>query len=217
MANITAAMVQELRQITGAGMVECKKALTECDGDMEKAKDYLRKKGLATASKKAGRIAAEGMVHAYIHGGGRIGVLLEVNIETDFAARTDDFKDLVHQIALHIAAFSPQYVRREEVPPEVIAHEREIYIEQLRNEGKPDKVIEKIVEGKINKFYSEVCLMDQPFAFDTKITITDMVNNVTAKIGEKISVRRFVRWELGEGLEKRVYDLAKDVAAEMNK
>lgn len=217
MANITAAMVQELRQITGAGMMECKKALAECDGDMEKAKDYLRKKGLATASKKAGRIAAEGMVHAYIHGGGRIGVLLEVNIETDFAARTDDFKDLVHQIALHIAAFSPQYVRREEVPPEVIAHEREIYIEQLRNEGKPDKVIEKIVEGKINKFYSEVCLMDQPFAFDTKITITDMVNNVTAKIGEKISVRRFVRWELGEGLEKRVYDLAKDVASEMNK
>ncbi len=217
MANITAAMVQELRQVTGAGMVDCKKALAECDGDMEKAKDYLRKKGLATASKKAGRIAAEGMVHAYIHGGGRIGVLLEVNIETDFAARTEDFRDLVHQIALHIAAFSPQYVRREEVPAEVIAHEREIYIEQLRNEGKPDKVIEKIVEGKINKFYSEVCLMDQPFAFDTKITITDMVNNVTAKIGEKISVRRFVRWELGEGLEKRVYDLAKDVAAEMNK
>ena len=217
MANITAAMVQELRQMTGAGMVECKKALTECDGEMEKAKDLLRKKGLATASKKSGRIAAEGQVHAYIHGGGRIGVLLEVNIETDFAARTEDFKDLVHQIALHIAAFSPQYVTREEVPPQVLDREREIYNEQLRNEGKPEKVIEKIVEGKVNKFYSEVCLMDQPFAFDTKITITDMVNNVVAKIGEKISVRRFVRWELGEGLEKRVYDLAKEVAAEMDK
>ena len=217
MATITAAMVQELRQMTSAGMVECKKALTECEGDMEKAKELLRKKGLATASKKAGRIAAEGQVHSYIHGGGRIGVLAEVNVETDFAARTEDFKDLVHQICLHIAAFSPQYVTREEIPPTVIEKEREIYTEQLRNEGKPPQVIEKIVDGKIKKFYSEVCLMDQPFAFDTKITITDMVNDVTAKIGEKVTVRRFVRWELGEGLEKRVYDLAKEVAAEMDK
>jgi len=215
MATITAAQVQELRQTTGAGMVECKKALTECEGDMEKAKDLLRKKGLATASKKSGRIAAEGQVHAYIHGGGRVGVLLEVNIETDFAARTEDFKELVHEIALHICASSPQYVTRDEVPPQVIEREKGIYAEQLRLEGKPEKAWEKIMEGKVKKFYSENCLMDQPYAFETKITITDMVNNVTAKIGEKISVRRFVRWELGEGLEKRVYDLAKEVAAEM--
>jgi elongation factor Ts len=215
MANITAAMVQELRQITGAGMVECKKALTECEGDVEKAKDLLRKKGLATANKKAGRIAAEGQVHAYIHGGGRVGVLLEVNIETDFAARTDDFKELVHEIALHICASSPTYVTREEVPQAVIDRENEIYADQLRNENKPEKAWPKIMEGKLNKFFSENCLLDQPYAFENKITIKDMVNNVTAKIGEKISVRRFVRWELGEGLEKRVYDLAKEVAAEM--
>ncbi len=215
MANITAAMVQELRQITGAGMVECKKALTEVEGDMEKAKDLLRKKGLATANKKAGRIAAEGQVHAYIHGGGRVGVLLEVNIETDFAARTEDFKELVHEIALHICASSPTYVTREEVPQDVIDRENEIYADQLRNENKPEKAWPKIMEGKLNKFFSENCLLDQPYAFENKITIKDMVNNVTAKIGEKISVRRFVRWELGEGLEKRVYDLAKEVAAEM--
>lgn len=215
MANITAAMVQELRQITGAGMVECKKALTEVEGDMEKAKDLLRKKGLATANKKAGRIAAEGQVHAYIHGGGRVGVLLEVNIETDFAARTEDFKELVHEIALHICASSPTYVTREEVPQAVIDRENEIYADQLRNENKPEKAWPKIMEGKLNKFFSENCLLDQPYAFENKITIKDMVNNVTAKIGEKISVRRFVRWELGEGLEKRVYDLAKEVAAEM--
>jgi len=215
MGNITAAMVQEIRQVTGAGMVECKKALTECDGDMEKAKDLLRKKGLATASKKSGRIAAEGQVHAYIHGGGRIGVLIEVNIETDFAARTEDFKALVHEISLHICASSPTYVTRDEVPQQVIEREKGIYSEQLRIEGKPEKAWDKIMEGKVKKFYGDVCLMDQPYAFDNKITITDMVNNVTSKIGEKISVRRFVRWELGEGLEKRVYDLAKEVAAEM--
>ncbi len=223
MANITAQMVKELRERTGAGILDCKKALQETDGDMDKAVELLRKKGLAAAAKKAGRIAAEGLVHAYIHGGdginGRIGVLVEVNCETDFAANTTEFKEFVHKVALQIAANSPQYLTREDIPEDVIAKEREIRMAKLREEGKPDNIVEKIVEGQLNKWFAEICLMEMPYIFsdDGKTTIEDMAKEVTAKIGEKVSVRRFVRYELGEGLEKRSDDLAAEVAKEIAK
>ncbi|MCL6612181.1 MAG: translation elongation factor Ts [Peptococcaceae bacterium] len=213
MAEISAALVKELRERTGAGMMDCKKALSETDGNLEKAIDYLREKGLAAAAKKAGRITAEGLVESYIHGGGRIGVLVEVNCETDFVAKTDEFRTLVRDIAMQIAASRPEYVRREDVPAEVVAKEKEILAAQAANEGKPEKIIQKMVEGRIEKFYKEVCLLEQPFIKDPDITVGQLITGSIAKIGENISVRRFVRYELGEGLQKRQDDFAAEVAA----
>lgn len=214
---VTADMVKELRERTGAGMMDCKKALTETNGDMEKAIDLLREKGLAAAAKKSGRIAAEGVIEAYIHGGGRIGVLLEVNCETDFVAKTDEFHALARDIAMQIAAANPSYVRREEVPAEVLEHEREILRAQALNEGKPANIVEKMIGGRIEKFYKENCLMEQPFIKDPDKTVTDLVNEKIAKIGEKISVRRFSRFHVGEGLEKKSSDFAAEVMAAVNK
>lgn len=214
---ITAAMIKELRESTGAGMMDCKKALNETNGDMEKAVDFLREKGLAAAAKKAGRIASEGLVEAYIHGGGRIGVLLEVNCETDFVAKTDDFKSLVKDIAMQIAAANPSYVSREEVPEEILNHEREILRAQALNEGKPANIVEKMIEGRLKKFYQEACLLEQTFIKDPDKTITQLITERVAKIGENISVRRFTRYQLGEGLEKRSNDFAAEVMAAVNK
>ena len=210
--EFTAKDVMELRGRTGAGMMDCKKALTATEGDMEKAIDFLREKGLAAAAKKQSRIAAEGVVDSYIHMGGKVGVLLEVNCETDFVAKTDDFKELVHDIALQIAASAPEYVSRDEVRADHLDHEKEILAAQARNEGKPEKIIEKMVQGRVDKFYKEVCLLEQPFVKNPDITIEQLVNEKIAKIGEKISVRRFVRYKMGEGLEKKVNDLAAEVA-----
>ncbi|HZW84060.1 MAG TPA: translation elongation factor Ts [Candidatus Deferrimicrobium sp.] len=217
MAEISAAMVKELRERTGAGMMDCKKALGTCEGDMDKAIDFLREKGLAAAAKKEGRIAAEGIVESYIHGGGRIGVLLEVNCETDFVAKGDDFRAFVKDIAMHVAAAKPEYLNREDVPAEILQHERDILKAQALNEGKPEKIVEKMVEGRVEKYYKEVCLMDQSFVKDPDKTIKDVVMEKTAKIGEKISVRRFVRWEMGAGIEKRQDDFASEVMREMNR
>ena len=191
MAEITAALVKELRERTGAGMMDCKKALAATEGDMDKAIDFLREKGLAAAAKKAGRIAAEGLVESYIHGGGRIGVLVEVNCETDFVAKTDAFKSLVKDIAMHIAAANPSYL--------------------ARNEGKPEKIIEKMVTGRIEKYYKEVCLLEQPFVKDPDKTISDLITESIAKIGENIAIRRFTRYQLGEGIEKKQEDFAAEV------
>ncbi|NLP37921.1 MAG: translation elongation factor Ts [Firmicutes bacterium] len=213
---IPASVVKELRDKTGAGMMDCKKALTETGGDVEKAVELLREKGLAAAAKKAGRVAAEGIVDSYIHLGGRIGVLVEVNCETDFVARTDEFRAFVRDIAMQIAASNPKYLSREDVPAEVIEKEREILAAQAKNEGKPEKVIEKIVSGRIEKFYTENCLLDQPFIKDPDITVTDLVKEKIAQIGENISIRRFARYEMGEGLEKKACNLADEVA-EMTK
>jgi elongation factor Ts len=212
--SISASLVKELREKTGAGMMDCKKALTETNGDMEKAIEYLREKGLAAAAKKAGRIAAEGIVESYIHGGGRIGVLVEVNCETDFVAKTDEFRQMVKDIAMQIAASRPEYVRREEVPAEVIEKEKEILRAQALNEGKPAHIVDKMVEGRIEKFFKEVCLLEQPFVKNPDQTVQDLVNEKIAKIGENISVRRFVRYEMGEGLEKRKDDFAAEVLAQ---
>ena len=217
MAEITAALVKELRERTGAGMMDCKKALTEVGGEIEKAIDFLREKGLAAAAKKEGRVAAEGIVDSYIHGGGRIGVLLEVNCETDFVAQTEDFKLFVRDIALQIAAARPQYLVKEEVPVEVLQHEKDILRAQALNEGKPEKIIEKMVDGRIEKFYKEVCLMEQGFVKDPDKTIRDLVLEKTSKIGERIVIRRFSRFELGEGIEKRQEDFASEVMKEMNR
>lgn len=209
--NITAGMVKELRERTGSGMMDCKKALVESNGDMEKAVEYLREKGLATAAKKAGRIAAEGIVDSYIHGGGRIGVLVEVNIETDFAAKNEEFKSFVKDIAMQIAASNPQYVRREEVPEEVIEREKEILKAQAMNEGKPANIAEKMVAGRIEKFFKEVCLLEQPFIKDTDKTVQDVLTEKIATIGENINIRRFARFEMGEGLEKKDENFAEEV------
>ena len=209
---ISAAMIKQLRERTNAPMMDCKKALTETDGDMDKAVEFLRKKGLASAKKRAGRIAAEGAVGAYIHGEGRIGVLLEVNCETDFVARTDQFKSLVKELAMQVTASAPQYVRREEVPAAEVDKEKEIRAALLKDQGKPEKIIPKILEGQINKWYSEICLMEQTYNRDKDKSIEDLVNELAASTGEKISVRRFVRFELGEGLEKRSSDLGAEVA-----
>lgn len=210
---VTAAMVKELRETTGAGMMDCKKALVETDGDMAKAVDLLREKGLAAAAKKAGRVAAEGVVEAYIHGGGRIGVMVEINCETDFVAKTDDFKELARDIAMQIAATNPMFVRREEVDPAVLEHEKEVLRVQALNEGKPEKIVEKMIVGRIEKYYKEICLMEQPFIKDTEMTITELINGKIAKIGENISIRRFCRYQLGEGIEKRTDDFAAEVMA----
>ena len=213
MAEVSAGMVKELRERTGAGMMDCKKALNEVNGDMEKAIDYLREKGLAAAAKKSGRITAEGLVDSYIHGVGRIGVLVEVNCETDFVAKTDQFKALVRDIAMQIAASKPEYIRREEVPADIIAREKDVLAAQAANEGKPENIIQKMVEGRIEKYYKEVCLLEQPFIKDPDISINQLLTGSISKIGENISVRRFVRFELGEGLQKRSDDFAAEVAS----
>ena len=208
---ITATLVKELRDMTGAGMMDAKKALVETDGNIDKAVDLLREKGLAAAAKKAGRVAAEGLVEAYIHGGGRIGILVEVNCETDFVAKTDAFKELVQDIAMHIAATNPSYLKREEVPTAELEHEQAVLAEQARNEGKPEKIIEKMVAGRIEKYYKEVCLMEQTFVKDPDKTISDLITESIAKIGENISIRRFTRYQLGEGIEKKEENFAEEV------
>lgn len=210
---ITAEMVKELRERTGSGMMDCKKALNESNGDIEKAIDYLREKGLAAAAKKAGRVAAEGIVECYIHGGGRIGVLVEVNCETDFVAKTDDFKDLCRDIAMQIAAASPEYVSREEVPADVIEREKEVVRAQALNEGKPEAIVEKMLTGRIEKFYKQICLLEQPFIKDDEKTVQQLVTEKISKIGENISVRRFARFQVGEGIEKKENDFAAEVAS----
>jgi elongation factor Ts len=212
MAQVSASLIKELRERTGAGMADCKKALVETDGDTEKAIDYLRKKGLSKAAKKAGRSATEGTVSSYIHTNGRVGVLVEVNCETDFVARNDEFLQFTKDVAMQIAAMNPQYVRREEVPETAIAKEREIRLEQAKEGGKPVQVVEKIVDGQINKWLKEICLLDQAFVKDDKKTIADLNQALVARLGENIVVRRFERYELGEGLEKKEQDFAKEVA-----
>jgi elongation factor Ts len=209
--EISAQSVKELREKTGVGMMDCKKALTEANGDMEQAIVLLRKKGLASAQKKASRVAAEGMIGHYIHMGGKIGVLVEVNCETDFAGRSDDFQTLVKDLAMHIAAANPRYVRRDEVPEDELQKEKEIYKDQARTSGKPENIIEKIAEGKLGAYYQIVCLYDQAFVKDPSVTVEQLVNNLIAKIGENIRVRRFVRYQTGEGLEKRSTDLKGEV------
>ncbi len=213
--EISAKMVKELRDVTGAGMMDCKRALVENDGNMEKSLEALREKGLATAAKKAGRIASEGLVEAYIHGGGRIGVMVEVNIETDFAAKNQDFKDFCHNVAMQIAAHSPLFVRREEVPAELIEKEKEILKAQAINEGKPAHIAEKMVAGRIEKYYAEVCLLEQSFIKDPDKTVEDVLKEKIALIGENMNIRRFVRFERGEGLAKREENFADEVAKQM--
>lgn len=207
----TAKDVMDLREKTGVGMLDCKKALTECNGNMEKAIDFLREKGIAAAAKRQTRIAAEGAVFSYIHMNGTIGVLLEINCETDFVAKSPAFQELGHDIAIHIAAACPKYVTIEEVDTTELEKEKEILKAQALNEGKPAAVVEKMVEGRIKKFYKEVCLMEQEFVKDPSKTITQLVNEAINKIGEKISIRRFVRYQMGEGLEKRKDDFVEEV------
>jgi elongation factor Ts len=197
--DITADMVKKLREATGAGMMECKKALVGAKGNMEEAVTILRKQGLAQATKKAGRSTNEGLIGSYIHMGGKIGVLVEVNCESDFVARTEDFQQLARELAMHIAAANPQYVRREDVPADVLERERSIYRSQMEGQNKPPQVIEKIVEGKLNSFYEQVCLLDQPSIRDPKVTIGQVVQQAIAKMGENIAIPRFVRYKLGEG------------------
>jgi len=199
MTEITAKMVKELREKSGAGMMDCKAALQATDGDMEKAIDELRKKGLAAAQKKSSRATKEGAIDAYVHAGGRIGVLVEVGVETDFVARSEPFKEFTHDLAMHVAAASPLWVRREEVPAEVIEREKAIYREQAK--GKPENVVEKMLEGKLNKFFQEVCLMEQPFVKDPDRTIEQLRTDLVGIIGENVEVRRFVRFQLGETQE----------------
>jgi elongation factor Ts len=196
--QISASMVKELREKTGVGMMTCKKALAEAGGSLDEAEKILRKRGEATAAKKAGRTAGEGLIHSYVHTGSKVGVLLEVNCETDFTARNEDFQAMVKDIAMHIAAASPRYVSREEVPDEVVAGEREIFTDQAKKTGKPDNVIEKIVAGKIDKFYSEICLLEQPFVKDPDKSVQDLVTERIARIGENMKVARFTRYVLGE-------------------
>ena len=205
------AKVKDLREKTGAGMMDCKNALVEAKGDMEGAIVVLRKKGLASAQKKASRIAAEGMIGHYIHAGGKLGVLVEVNCETDFAARSADFQTLVKDIAMHIAAQNPLYVRRDEVPAEELKKEKEIYKDQARASGKPEHIIDKIAEGKLESYYQMTCLYDQAFVKDPNLSVEQLINNAVGKIGENIRVRRFTRFKTGEGLEKRTTNLAAEV------
>ena len=198
MANISAAMVKQLREKTGAGMMDCKNALSEVEGDVEKAIELLRKKGLATARKRAGRALSEGMIQSYIHMTGKLGVLVEVNCETDFVAKNEDFQEFTKNIAMHIAATNPLGITPEDISQEIIEKEKEIYRAQALDMGKPENVIDKIVEGKLNKFYEESCLLNQPYVRDTDISITDLLNQMIAKIGENISIKRFVRYQIGE-------------------
>ncbi|MGA1369498.1 MAG: translation elongation factor Ts [Blastocatellia bacterium] len=214
---ITSEMVRNLREKTGAGMMECKKALTEANGNEEAAIELLRKSGLASAKKREGRIAAEGVVGSYIHMGGKVGVLIEVNCETDFVARSEDFQKFVRDLAMHICASEPQYVTREEVPAEVIEKEKAIALGQAqadpKNANKPANIIEKMVQGRIEKFFTDAVLLQQPFVKDQSLTVAEVVSQITAKTGEKVSVRRFARYKMGEGLEKRSEDFASEVAA----
>ena len=200
--EISASMVKDLREKTGAGMMDCKKALAEAEGNLEKAVDYLRQKGLATAAKRAGRIASEGRIGSYVHAGGKIGVMVEVNCETDFVAKTEDFQTFAKDVAMHIAASNPLYLRRENVAPEALEREREIYRAQAREAGKPEKIVEKIVEGKLDKFYSEVCLLEQPFVKEPDLTVQELLNGLIGKLGEKVEIRRFSRFQVAEGLSK---------------
>ena len=208
--------IVKLRKRTNAGMMDCKNALTETNGDLDKATEWLREKGIAKAAKKADRIAAEGLVYSYIHMGGKIGVLVEVNCETDFVSRSDNFVALCKDIALHIAAAKPLYINREEVPADVLNHEKEILRAQALNEGKPEAIVDKMIDGRVKKFYEEVCLLDQLFVKDPSKTINDIVNEAILTIGEKISIRRFTRYEMGEGLEKRSDNFAEEVMSQMN-
>jgi len=196
--NISASLVKELRDKTGVGIMDCKDALKECDGDISKSVDYLRKKGIATAKKRGGRVAAEGQVQSYIHGGGKIGVLVEVNCETDFSGKTEDFTEFVKNIAMQIAATNPAAIDREGIPADVLNKEKEIYATQAKESGKPEKVIEKIVEGKMKKFYSEACLLEQAYVKNPDTTVQDLLNELMAKTGENILIRRFARFQLGE-------------------
>ena len=211
--SVTAAQVNELRKVTGAGLMDCKRALTETGGDQEKAVDYLRTKGLAAASKKSGRVATEGLVGSYIHAGGKIGVLVEVNCETDFVAKNENFQAFVKDIAMHIAAASPLYVRREEVDAAVLEREKEIYRAKAKESGKPDNIIEKIIEGQINKYYADICLLEQPYVKDPDKTVQTYLNETIAAIGENMTIRRFAKFTLGEGLAKKESDFAAEVAA----
>ncbi|MDT4968117.1 MAG: elongation factor Ts [Acidobacteriota bacterium] len=217
MADVTASAVKSVREKTGAGMMECKSALSEANGNEEQAIDILRKRGLASARKKEGRIAAEGAVGSYIHMGGKVGVLIEINCETDFVARTDDFKQLIKDIAMHVAASEPRFVSRSEVTAEALDKEREIARAQAKNDpknaSKPEQVIDMIVEGRLNKFYEEAVLLDQPFVKDPAKTIGDLIQEKTAKTGERITIRRFARYKMGEGLAKREDDFEGEVAA----
>ncbi|QTH45875.1 translation elongation factor Ts [Cohnella sp. LGH] len=213
---ISAADVKTLRERTGAGMLDCKKALEEANGDLTKASELLREKGLAAAAKKGDRIATEGVVESYIHAGGRIGVLVEVNCETDFVAKTDQFRAFVKDIAMQIAAANPKFLAREEVSQAELDKEKEILRNQALNEGKPEKIVDKMVEGRMNKYYEENCLMEQVFVKDQEKTITELLNEKIAAIGEKISIRRFARYELGEGLEKKTENFAEEVMAQVN-
>ncbi|WP_238653763.1 translation elongation factor Ts [Paenibacillus piscarius] len=213
---VDAKAVKELRERTGAGMLDCKKALEEANNDITKAAELLREKGLAAAANKAGRVATEGTVESYIHAGGRIGVLVEINCETDFVGKTDSFKEFARDIAMQIAAANPLYVRREEVPAADVEKEKEILKAQALNEGKPEKIVEKMVEGRISKFYEEFCLLEQPFVKDPDKTISQLLNEKISTIGENISIRRFVRFELGEGLEKKVDNFVEEVMAQVN-
>lgn len=209
--NITIDMIKELREKTGSGMMDCKKALTETAGDLEKAIAWLREKGISSADKKMTRIAAEGVVDAYIHGGGRVGVMIEVNIETDFAAKNEEFRRYVRDLAMQIAAMSPRWVSKDDVPADELAKEREICRNQALNEGKPEKIVDKIVEGRIAKFYQENCLMEQAYIKDDSKTIATLTKEMIALVGEKISIRRFVRFEMGEGLQKKEENFADEV------
>ena len=213
--SISATQVKELREKTGARMLDCKKALVETNGDLEKAVVLLREKGLSQAAKKSGRIAAEGLIDAYIHGG-RIGVLIEINSETDFVSKTDEFKEFVRNMAMQVAASNPKYVSIEDVPEEEVEKEKEILIHQVVNEGKPEHVASKIVEGRLGKFYEQICLLEQPYIREPSIKVKDLLNEKIAKIGENIKIRRFVRYEVGEGLEKREENFAEEVAKQMN-
>ncbi|NLW39369.1 MAG: translation elongation factor Ts [Tissierellia bacterium] len=212
--SISAAQVKELRERTGAGMLDCKKALVETNGDIEKAIDLLREKGLSQAAKKSSRIAAEGLIDAYIHGG-RIGVLIEVNSETDFVAKTDEFKQFVRDMAMQVAAANPKYIKKEDVPEEEVNKEKEILMQQAVNEGKPEHIAEKIVEGRLEKFFEQICLLEQPFIKEPSVKVKDLLNEKIAKIGENLVIRRFVRYEVGEGIEKKEENFAEEVAKQM--
>jgi elongation factor Ts len=200
--EVNASAVKDLREKTGAGMMDCKKALAECAGDLDKAVDYLRRKGLASAAKKMSRVASEGLVGAYIHAGGKIGVMVELNCETDFVARTPEFQTLLKDIAMQVAAASPRYVKREEVSAEELEREREIHRRQALDSGKPEKIVDKIIEGKLDRFYSEVCLLEQAFIKDPDRKVSDLLQDAVARMGENIQIRRFMRYQVGESVEK---------------
>ena len=212
--SISASLVKELRERSGAGMMDCKKALVETNGDVEKAIDLLREKGLASAAKKAGRIASEGLVESYIHGG-RIGVIIEVNSETDFVAKNEEFKQFVKDMAMHVAASNPKYVAREDVPEDEVERERHVLVQQAMNEGKPEHIAEKMVEGRMGKYFEQICLLEQQFIKDSDKKVFEVLNALISKIGENLVIRRFVRFEVGEGLEKREENFAEEVAKQM--